>query len=73
MMHVSKKLEELSTLMLRAIISEMFESDLINPLTKPSFFIRDSIQKDDNFMFEGEERWLSVIDDKNIFLPRMQM
>lgn len=48
-----------------------FETELREPLAKTSYFFGDSIQEDDDFMFEGKERWLHTVDDMHIFLPGM--
>lgn len=64
---------ELSAQTFREIMShESFEFVLGEPLTKPLFFFGDAIRENDNFMFEGEERWLRTIGDTSIFLPGMR-
>lgn len=49
-----------------------FETDLGEPMTKPSFFFGNAIQDDDNFMFEGEEMWFCIVNNTHIFLLGMQ-
>lgn len=63
-----EKLEGLSAMTLRAIMSDRhFETDSGGPQVKPVYFFGDFINKNDDFMFGGEEIWLHMIDKCTYF------
>lgn len=48
-----------------------FELDSGEALTKPNFFLGDEILEDENFMIQGELRWLRIVGVLTLFLPNM--
>ena len=48
------------------------ESDSHALLTKPDFFFVDSIEEDEASLYDGDYRWLRLVDNRRFFLPNME-
>ena len=67
------RISNVSVLTLREIISDgRFESNSHTLLRKPDFFFGDSIEEDENALYDGDYKWLRQNGNRRFFLPNME-